>query len=143
MREVKKQTQKRRIFSLMYGPGFFSLIGVIILVVISVPLARGLTQKNEVEKEISKIEAEINNLESQNKELDRLVGYLQSDRFLEKQARTSFGLKKRGEEVVVIKEEEREGKVAGVSASSDEQNKERKEEERSNPGKWAEYFFEN
>ncbi len=127
----------------MYGPGFFSLIGVIILVVISVPLARGLTQKNEVEKEISKIEAEINNLESQNKELDRLVGYLQSDRFLEKQARTSFGLKKRGEEVVVIKEEEREGKVAGVSASSDEQNKERKEEERSNPGKWAEYFFEN
>jgi cell division protein FtsB len=140
MREVKRQTKKRKIFTFFYSPKFLSLVGVIILAVISVPLVRSLMQKNRVEAEISKIKTEINNLESRNKELDELMKYLQSDQFLEKQARTNFGLKRRGEEVVVIKEE---GKVAGVStSSSDHSEGVDKETGRSNLDKWTSYFFE-
>lgn len=109
------------------------------LTMISIPLARGLMQKNRVENEINKIKAEIDNLESQNKDLDELIEYLQSDQFLEQQARTNFGMKKRGEEVVVIK---KEGRVAGVSTSSKDRKEKTEDEKRSNFNKWVSYFFE-
>jgi cell division protein FtsB len=140
MREVKSKNKKRNFFRFLYSPKFISLVGVIILVVISIPLARSLMQKNMVEEEISKMKTEINNLESRNKELDGLMEYLQSDQFLERQARTNFGMKKRGEKVVVIKGK---GKVAGVSTSSDTQSDESGNElKSSNFDKWASYFFE-
>jgi len=122
----------------MYNPKFLSLLGIVILCVISIPLARSLSQKNRVENEINNIKEEINDLKNRNKGLEDLVKYLKSDQFVEEQARLNFGLKKRGEEVVVIKNK---GRVAGVS---DSQNSEQKHQHqrKSNPEKWLNYFFE-
>jgi hypothetical protein len=59
---------------------------------------------------------------------------------LEEQARLNFGLKKRGENVVVITDK---GKVAGVSTTSQIATSNNKTGmETSNPKKWFSYFFE-
>ena len=140
MRKISQEKRnKRNPFRFIYSPKMFALLGVVILFVISIPLARSLTQKYKVEGEINDIKAEINKLQSKNKNLDNLVKYLQSDQFLEEQARMNFDLKKKGEKVVVVKEE---GKVAGVSTSSAGVVNKDGSREKDNPEKWMSYFFE-
>lgn len=75
---------------------------------------------------------EIERLEGGNSELKKLLSYLNSDQFAEAQARLNFGLKKPGEEVVVVKSND---SLQGIIGSIDG------EEKISNPSKWLKYFL--
>ena len=137
MRKVNRERKKHPL-RFIYSPKFLAFLGVVVLMVISVPLVESLNQKQEVEQEISDIKKEISRLESKNKNLDKLADYLGSEQFVEEQARLNFDMKKKGEKVVVVKEE---GKVAGASTSSTGRVGSTRNSDRSNPGKWADYFF--
>lgn len=140
MRRVeKKKRENKHPLRFIYSPKLFALLGVIILVAISVPLARSLKQKSKVEKEVNNIKEEIRQFRSKNKDLDKLVEYLKSDQFIEEKARVNFDMKKKGEKVVVVKEE---GKVAGASTSSEDKRGDTTSKNSSNPQKWLSYFFE-
>lgn len=128
-----------------FNPKFLALVAIVALVWLSFPLREKLQGKKEIDKEIQSLKQEISELENKNQDLEELTKYLQSDQFVEEQARMNLGLKKKGEEVVVIKEEE--GKVAGAFAKNNNidsnKNKADKKQSRqfSNWEKWWDYFF--
>lgn len=99
---------------------------------VCLPLLRNWRQKSLIEKEISGFKKEISARESGNKKLREMVAYFESDASLEETARLNLGMKKPGENVVVIKEE--------ISTSSQEEIALTDKKE-SNYIKWFNYFF--
>ena len=142
------RNKKNIITRILFNPKILALIGLIIIILISVPLAKRVSQRYKIDQEIKDMEAEIAGLENKNIDLKELINYLESDQFVEEQARLQFGLKKEGEEVAVIKNEEvnqiQERVEAGGSAvfgivGSD---KNKTAESSSNTARWWKYFCE-
>ncbi|MCX6799814.1 MAG: septum formation initiator family protein [Candidatus Falkowbacteria bacterium] len=129
----RKKEQKKK-FNFLFSPITISLIGLIIIVLISIPLAKNISQKYKVDNDILNLQKEISKVESQNLGLDKMVNYLETDQFAEKQARLNFGLKKNGENVAVIQFND------SKAATSTETNNKTKRQY-SNPQKWMRYIF--
>jgi len=125
----------------LYNHKFLALLGLIIIFLISFPLAKNISQRYKIDQEIKELEKEIIEIESKNKDLKELVTYLESDQFVEEQARLNLGLKKIGEEAVIIKEQAEEinpetGEV--VKRSDDNLTA---DSSVTNPRRWWKYFF--
>lgn len=133
---IERRRKKNIFFKIIYSQVFLSFLGLVIIVFISIPLAKNLSKRYYVSQEIKDIEQEIEELELENKDLGKLISYLESEQFVEEQARLNLGLKKRGEEVVVIKEIE-EVIETGFSSDNPRENK----EDNTNPERWLSYFF--
>lgn len=88
------------------GPKIFTIIALIFLLLILVPLAKDYSRKKIIENEIIDIQNQISDFEDKNKDLKEMIDYFQSDASLEEQARLNLGLKRPGETVVVITDEE-------------------------------------
>jgi len=93
---------------ILFNQKVLALIGLTIIVLISFPLVKNLRQRHRINQEIEQLNKEIANLETRNVNLKELLGYLESDQFVEEQARLNLGFKKQGEEVVVIKDENKQ-----------------------------------
>ena len=90
----KEQTDK---IKKILNSVLFSVLALILIFIVSVPLAKNLSKKYKIDNEIKELENEIENLEGKNLELDNLVKYLESDQFVEEQARMNMNYKKQGE----------------------------------------------
>lgn len=134
----------KRIF---LNPKLLALLGIIVIILISFPLAKNISRRHKVNEEIKQLEREISEIENKNSDLESFIKYLESDQFAEEQARLKLGFKKEGEEVAVVKEGEG-GQRAGKE-NNDLKNifsipgLERSEAPKtdSNPGRWWRYFF--
>ncbi|MBD3248157.1 hypothetical protein GF382_02605 [Candidatus Falkowbacteria bacterium] len=126
------------IIRILFNPKTFALGLLAVFIAISIPISKNISKKYTIDQEILDLESEISKLESSNKNLKKIINYLESDQFVEEQARLSLGLKKPGEEVVVV---DTKGYVAGVSS----QVKDRQEEvgDLSNPQLWWRFFFQS
>jgi cell division protein FtsB len=83
-------------------------------------------------KEIKKIQAQINKLEEENTLLSEQILYLQTDSFKEKLARERLGLVKPGEKVLVIPPEKKPIELPKpIEAPKEPENWQ----------KWFDYFF--
>jgi len=135
-----KKNLIRKIFSSRIT---FTVIGFLIVIAISVPLAKNVSKQYKIGREIKELEKEISYLENSNSELQHLVKYLESDQFTLEQARQNLNYKQPGEEVVVIKNKEGEAglgnaNAAGLGGTSLEAGN---NQARSNPVRWWSYFF--
>ena len=112
---------------------FFTLIALTLLVMMLIPVYKNWQERKAIDQEISEIQKEIEQYENSNQELRQMLNYLESEESLEAQARLNLGLKKPGEEVVVIKKdiEDKEG-VNKIN---------NKKEDLSNSQLWFRYFF--
>ncbi len=103
-------------------PMYVAIISSIVLLAICYPLFKKLTQHREVGREIDGLRREISDLESKGTELKDMIAYLQSDFYVEEQARENLNYKKDGEEVAVIKGMDNsvitDGTPAGISIAS-------------------------
>ena len=126
---------------ILFNQKFLVLAGVITIILISIPLAKNISQRYEIDQEIKEMEREIAELESRNRSLSGVISYLESDRFIEEQARLQMGLKKHGEEVAVIKENEGAGEFLMNEYGGSDGNI-NSNGQISNPRKWWRYFFE-
>jgi cell division protein FtsB len=126
LRNKKSYILKDFIFS-----KFFLAICIVIFLTIVFGLAKNTLRKNDVQNEITDLQDEIAQLEGQNKEFAQLVQFLNSDTFIEQEAKLKLGYKKPGEQLVVIPLEEviSNQQELGVAAQA------------SNPSKWWYYFF--
>jgi len=97
--------QQSFLYRFVSSQRFLAVIGLVFLVIIILPLARAYSQRRLVTQEISDVQKQINDYESQNQNLKDMISYLQSDQSLEEQARLNLNMKKPGEQVVVIKEQ--------------------------------------
>ncbi|MFA5076383.1 MAG: septum formation initiator family protein [Patescibacteria group bacterium] len=105
---------------------------VAILVFLAISLSRELSRRYYLESQVKSLKNEIVNLESQNQEFSQLVDYFQTQGFTEREARLKMGLKKPGEQVIIINE-------PGYTAGSAQDNLDI--EGLANPQKWWYYFF--
>lgn len=133
-----KKKKERKLSDILYHPKIIALIGFIIISAISVPLWRKIDEKQRLNVELNSLKSEIERLSIDNSDLDQLIEYLKSDYFVEEQARLNLGLKKRGEDVFVIKNNNQDNtnkafdfEHVADSSGSDELN----------TNKWLDYFF--
>lgn len=111
------------------------LLAVFVLaILLGLAAGKSFLKKYQINREIKNLEAEINKLESSNRELSDLIQYLNSDFFVEQEARLKLGLQKPGEKVMVIPSQTT-GNLANI------QEKEYTNKELNNPQKWWRYFF--
>ncbi len=124
---------------ILYNPKFLAFLGLGIIVLISFPLSKNISKKYKIGQEIKELEKEINDLEYKNNDFKKLISYLESDQFVEEQAKLNLGLKKQGEEAVIVKEKN-ETADFGINdlAKGEADNKSLNY---SNPQRWWNYFF--
>ena len=122
----------------------FTLLLLGLLVLLSFPLSKNWRQKRSIEQEIKGLEIQVKDMEGKNSNLKNVLDYMQSDQFVEEQARTKLNYKKPGESVVVI--EGRPGEVPLTATSPFEIPVESPKVTASratvNVNKWLDYFFE-
>lgn len=118
-----------------------SLLFLIIL--ISYPLVKKINQQRALNKEIKALQAESENITNRNKDLRELINYLSGDSFAEKEARLNLNLKKPGEQVAVIKDNQITEETATTSSAFNIPGLDKTAAPLviSNQRKWWNYFF--
>lgn len=120
------------------NPKTLIFLGLIIIIAISFPISKNISKKYKIDQEILELEKEIEAMESANSDFKKMISYLESDSFVEEQARLNLGLKKEGEKVVVIEnidqtnEINQKGNLASGFGAK----------ENFFPMAWWDYFFE-
>lgn len=110
MRQQHKQFWLRRIFN---SPHTLLALLIIFVFLISIPLAKNVQKRHGVSGEIRALQQEISDNETKKSKLLDSIAYLNSNEFAEEQARLNLDLKKPGEQVVVVRSDNK-----GTSASS-------------------------
>jgi Septum formation initiator. len=87
---------------------------LVMIVAISFPLLRSVSQRRMIEQEIADMKKDNENYRNKSQELKDMIDYLQSDISLEEQARLNLGLKKPNEQVVVVNRQ----KVTEIASST-------------------------
>lgn len=135
---MSRQNKKQNIFiGFFLTPYFFTFVCLVVLATIILPVYKNASQRYEVDKEVLDLQKQISSLEAGNNDLKKLKTYLESDQFVEKEARLDLGLKMKGEQVAVI---EGAGTVLATTDSVD-QTLNSGENKNFNPSKWWNYFF--
>lgn len=83
--------------------GLFLICLAAVLALIGIGLGRELLRDRSIEKQIASLQAEAKRLEGRNTELLELSTKLKDPEFVEREARTRFGLQKPGESVIVVR----------------------------------------
>ena len=114
------------------------LVSLFILIFFSINLSREIINRRDLQKDIDKLQTEINNLESRNTELASLIEYFKSMDFVEEVARTKLNLRKPGEHIIIVPEEqvEESGLTKQLTSLIKTEIK-----TVSNPKRWWSYFF--
>lgn len=133
---------KKKLVQKLFGSSIILIIGLLILSYIFISLGKEYVRRYQVNKEIERLRAEVEKQESNNLKLVDLVDYLNSEQFIEKEARQKLGYKKPGENVVVIKEGSLVQNQPDANDQNSSEDKIAEEIKRSsNPIKWRIYFF--
>jgi cell division protein FtsB len=137
--------QKRKKYTNIFNKKTFILLQIIVIVSISVPLAKNISKRYLVNKEITELNKEITELESKNLKLKEVIGYLESDQFIEEQSRLNLGFKKEGEEVIIV---DNQNNISGNNSATgdtelpdDSKKLKNQTTNLANLNRWWEYFF--
>jgi len=69
-------------------------------------LVQVVSKSTSTGRDISSLKSEVDKLQSEQKRLEQLRSFLQTDFFAEQEARTKFGLQKEGERALIITDKE-------------------------------------
>ena len=136
------RNKKSALSKILFNSKVFALSGIIIFFLIIIPLTKKVSQQYDINQEIKDLKSEITTLNNKHANLKEFISYLESDQFVEEQARLQFGLKKDGEEVVAIKIDKINQTQEQQNFSFNILNKEQNNNIINNPQRWVEYFFE-
>ncbi len=142
---MMNRREKNNFKKIFFNQKFLTLLGMAAIISISFPFVKNSLKQRGINKEISGLKQEIADLRDKNVDLKKFVSYLGSDQFAEEQARLNLGLKKPGEELVVIKPAA--GETTGGTSSGNTifningGGKVNIDVKKSNPKKWLDYFF--
>ncbi len=111
--------------------------GLLVLALISMPLAKNYNRRKSIDKQIAAIEEEIKKTENKNTDLQKLIDYFRSDQFVEEQARLNLNMKKPGESVAIVSPDDSIAASRQTSGSGTGPA----EPAAANPHRWLKYFF--
>jgi cell division protein FtsB len=119
----------------------FLLIGLGILTWAIISVAKETYKKNQIQKEISVLQAEAQKISQENSLMKEKIAYLESKEYQEKEAKDKLGMRKPEEKVIAIKPG-REKKDSEINSSSKDSLKNISAgNNQSNYLKWWNYFF--
>lgn len=125
-RKEKNNTWKNKIWS----SNIFSILLIILLVVSFTKVSREIMLRWEIKKEINTLQTQLEDLQTKTSKMDKLISYLKTDEYIEKQARLEFNLSRPGE------------KQINLVNSNDSNSKDLSNNQISNVEKWFNYFFD-
>jgi cell division protein FtsB len=133
------------VFRIIFSRQFLSTLVLIgLLFVFAVPLTKNWRQKQAIDHEIAEMEKQVAALEHKNSNLKQVLDYMQSDQFIEAEARTKLNYKKPGEQVTVIQNQPGQTPLGDASAIFDlPPAPPEKHDARllGNLSRWLDYFF--
>lgn len=100
----KKYNEKTKLSARIFS-GIFFLIGLSVLVYIGISLGKETYRKQQIQKEIDGLQAQIGQLRQENSDMENLTSYLSSREFQEKEAREKLNLQKNDEKMIVLRKE--------------------------------------
>jgi len=124
-RDSKKSDWRSKIWS----SNIFSIILVVLLILSFVKVSKEVLLRYEINQEIRQLQERQAELADKTQDMDKLVAYLQTDEYIEKQARLQLNLSKPGE------------KQINLAGNSDNRDLELEIDNTRNIIKWFNYFF--
>jgi cell division protein FtsB len=128
------------------------VVNVVILILLSLSFGREFVRNYSIQKDVAELRQTAKQLEARNLEIAEMHTQMQTESFIEKEARLKLGLKKPGERVIVVQEdgegqaperEENTANAAGREEATFEQASDRDDKQSiSNAKKWWYYFFD-
>lgn len=122
------------------------ILEVLVLGYFMFNVGQEMLKKQGIEAEISHLENEIGKLEKDKNDLNALLSYVQTDAFVEQEAREKLNLAKDGESLVLLPEADSTGFGAPTPQEGIVDNYSQSVEtpvKKSNLVKWWQYFFEH
>lgn len=114
---------------ILWQSNILTIILVILFFSSLFKLLREIAVYRQINQEIGTLRDQLNKLESERGDVEKLIAYLKSDSYIEKEARLNLNLAKPGEKQVNIMKSEADQNNSGISRNS------------SNPSRWFDYFF--
>jgi len=130
--------KKRSFFIQVISSRLFIVTGIAVLIFLGVSIGKELTRKVEVTQRVTSLKNEIASVAKKNTELSDLINYLKSESYREREARLKLGLKKEGEQVIIIPNTSLENEQE--TADTLDQSSETKDSQ-SAAKRWWNYFF--
>ncbi|MBI4592116.1 septum formation initiator family protein [Candidatus Uhrbacteria bacterium] len=124
------------------------VINLLVVVFLGVSLSREIIRTRAIGAEIELLQAQADELSARNIDLSELKTAMQTESYIEREARLKLGLKKPGETVVVIGEDEpasENGEEQGMGNASDPLGLVLDNQTTTpvaNPTRWWYYFFD-
>lgn len=124
------------------------VVNLLVMIFLGLALSREVIRSRVIGAEIQTLQVQADELAAQNMDLSELRTAMQTESYIEREARLKLGLKKPGETVVVIQEENARGQV-GIEGINDPNDPlgyvisgDAQDEAVANPTKWWYYFFD-
>lgn len=118
----------------------FLVLAFIVLIFISISIAKETYKKNQVQKEIKSLQEEAQKISRDNTQIKEKIAYLESSEYKTKEAKDKLGLKNLEEDVIIVKPNiEKETATEYPEDKTSTVVPEPKKE--SNYIKWWNYFF--
>lgn len=136
-KDFQKGFKRQRSFLLKdFGFKVAMFFGVSLLFFIGFKYSKEAYKQREINTEIANLQAEIEKLNQENKNLQGLIEYFQTEEFKEKETKDKLNLVKEGEKMVLVKEKE-------IATESSDQDNEGVEVVLNRPNYywWWYYFF--
>jgi len=138
----------KKIFKKLLTSKIFLFAIVFILIFLVIAFSRESYRKYELAKEIKGLEIEIEQLQGKNQQMADLMDYFKKESYLEKEARLKLNLRKPGEKVVIISDDQsqdidinQESIQENIDSNSSNIDSLQHKQE-SNFWKWWEHFFQ-
>jgi len=124
----------KNFFKKILSSKVFLFVVTLALIAVAVNVGRESYRKYQLTQEINKLKIEIEKIEGKNEQLANLMEYLKKEPYLEKEARLKLNLKKPGEKVIILSDEEQKEQETVINDISELKKS-------GNHWKWWEYFF--
>lgn len=118
----------------IFGMKIASVVLLALLALFGFNFVKEWQRSRLLDKEIKKLELQAKEIEAENLDILKLAQYIDTEEFLEQEARTKLGLQKPGEKVVVVALPG-DGEIGDGSEDAPE-------EKQFNPYLWWKHFFD-
>lgn len=114
----------------LWHSNFFTIFLLVLLVLSFIKVAREALLRYEIKKEINSLQGQLDGLQNRSAKTNNLISYLQTDEYIEKEAREKLNLAQPGEKQINLITNKTSLLVETDSSAI-----------KANPSKWFDYFF--